>query len=190
MTLVHRLHRLAARASLLGALACVATPAQAADDIRYTCCNLRHEKNWISDDSFTGRPFLPVGARVVVKDWGRNKVFTEIEGIKVGAGPDEGYFKGTREQFAGVLFVSDDPKLRIATFTPAIQAAIRAGRVSIGMTQEQALMALGPARFDVRQPWTYFADADSEYDLEWNVDGTLREIHAPSRVRLQVEFKP
>ena len=185
--------RLAA-ASLVAAASCAAWPqaVPAPQTQRWACCNLRYEKDWISDRILTSRSFLPVGARVVVTDWGRNRVYADIDGVKMRVGADYGYFKGSREEFADVLFVREDPNLRIATFAPAVQAAIRAGRIAIGMTREQVVMAIGPPRFDLTprrdaSNWVHFATADGEFDLDWAPDDTLRAIHAPSRIRKLVE---
>ena len=168
-------------------------PAQApAPPPRWACCNLRYERDWISDRIFTTRPFVPVGAFVAIKDWGRNRVHVEIDGAKMRAGADYGYFQGSREQFADILFVRDDPRLRLATFPPRVQEAIRAGRIVLGMTKEQVVMSLGPPRFDLTpmlgaSNWVYFAAEDGEFDLDWDADDTLKAIHAPIRIRKLVE---
>ena len=187
-------YRLAA-GLLATAASCGAWPQAGAtsQEKRWACCNLRYDKDWISDRQFTARPFLPVGAPVVITDWGRNRVYADINGVKMRAGADREYFKGSREQFAEVLFLREDPSQRIATFPPAVQAAIRSGRIALGMTKEQVVMALGPPRFYLTPVlgaanWVYFAAEDGEFDLDWAADDTLRAIHAPTRIRKLVEL--
>lgn len=176
---------------LHGLVACVAAAstasagAQSVGENRFACCNLRHEKSWMSDRPILARPFVPVGTRVKIVDFGRNRVHVEIEGKRFTAGIEHGDFGGTRETFANTLFVSHDPLVRLATFEPAVQSAIRAGRIRLGMTREQVVMALGHPRFEFAR-WTYLATEDGGFELDWDAEGRLSVIHAPSRVRALV----
>ncbi|NUZ06565.1 hypothetical protein [Piscinibacter koreensis] len=185
----------AALTAAVPGIAAAQANAQASDQ-RYTCCNLRYEKDWISDHSLTTRSFVPIGAQVVVTDWGRGTVYALIDGVKMRAGVDYGHFKGTREQLAETLFVRDDPKVRLAGFAPAVQAAIRAGRIVLGMTKEQVLMSLGPPRYEITPlpqsaaNWVYYASDDGEFDIDFSDSGTAIAINAPSRVRDLVVHRP
>lgn len=190
--------RVASLAVAIALCACSGVRAQVQQPIEtpgvqsWTCCNLRHEKNWISDHYLVARPFIPAGSKVTFAGWGRDRVNVEVAGVKVGAGGDYGHFRSTRETLAWLLFVQEDPNLRLATWPPEVQAAIRQGRIRIGMTRDQVHMALGPPRFEhtfskTASNWVYMATEDGEFDLDFADDGTLRAINAPSRIRALVE---
>lgn len=162
---------------------------------RFTCCNLRHQDGWMSDHQLTTAPFVPAGSRTKILDWGNARVYVQIEGRKFGAGSDHRQPLISRERLAKLWFVEEDPAAKLESYPPDVRAAIRSGRVMLGMRKEQVLMSLGHPRFDATPDvaasnWIYFATEDGEFDLDWSDDGTLRAIHAPSRVRRLVLFTP
>ena len=119
-----------------------------------------------------------------------------IEGRPFSAGPDYGFEKLTREQFAARLFVKEDPRPRFAAYPPQVQAAIVEGKVMRGMTREQVVMSIGLPRADLTgdvagRRWVYTAKSDSDdFDLDFDAAGAVREIHASSRVRRLVVHEP
>lgn len=114
----------------------------------YTCCNLRYEGDWISDANWMGLPFVPAGARIVIKDYGRHHANVLIDGRPMRIGLDYGREQQSVQQFAPTLVTQADPRVRLASYEARVQAAIRAGQVLPGMTREQVTMALGPPRSD------------------------------------------
>jgi hypothetical protein len=173
--------------------------AEAADTARamagadFTCCNLRYEGDWISDANFVGLPFVPAGARIVVKDFGRHRAHVLIDGRPMRIGLDYGRAQQTVEQYLPKLMVKTDPRLALAGYEPRVQAAIRAGKVLPGMTREQALMALGPPRSDETASldapaWSYWIHQGDAYVLEWGPDGRLKAVQASPAVRSLVEY--
>ena len=164
--------------------------------MHYACCNLRYQDRWISDSNILARPFIPAGSRVRITDWGRNRVHVVVEGRPFSAGPDYGFEKLTREQFADRLFVKEDPRARFAAWPPDVQAAIVEGKVMRGMTREQVVMSIGLPRADLTgdvagRRWVYTARTDSDdFDLDFDDAGTVREINASSRVKGLVIYPP
>lgn len=163
---------------------------------RYTCCNLRYDDRWISESNVLARPFIPAGSRVKISDWGRNRVNVLIEGRPLGASPDYGLEKLTREQFADRLFIKDDPRQRFAAYALQVQSAILEGRIMAGMTREQVVMSIGHPRADLTgdvsgRRWVYTATSDSDdFDLDFDDAGVVREINASSRVKRLVVYRP
>lgn len=162
----------------------------------YACCNLRYDDRWISDSNILARPFIPVGSRVKITDWGRNRVHVLVDGRPLSAGPDYGFEKLTREQFAERIFTKEDPKQRFAAYPPQVQAAILEGKVMRGMTREQVLMSIGRPRADLTgdiagKRWVYTATSDTDdFDLDFDDAGAVREINASSRVKRLVVHQP
>jgi hypothetical protein len=74
------------------------------------------------------------------------------------------------------IVVREDPRILISSYAPAIQRAIHAGKIVVGMTTEQPILAPGYPRMDatpsIDSPrWTYWMDEDHDYAL---VCGSLR----------------
>jgi hypothetical protein len=164
---------------------------------RYTCCNLRYDGDWISDNNFIGQPFIPAGSRVKVAGWGRKRVHVNIEGRTMSAGPDSDFEPLTREQFADRIFVKEDPKTKVEGYSPEVQQAIVSGRVLAWMTREQVVMAIGFPRADRTEGglggkrWVYsLAEEGDEFDLDFDGDGKLVAVNASSRVRRSVVHNP
>jgi hypothetical protein len=150
----------------------------------YTCCNLHYEGDWISDTNASTLPFIPAGARIVVKDYGRHRAHVLIDGRAMRIGHDFGREQESREQFVAKLVTAQDPRQRIATFSAPVQAAIQAGKVMPGMSREQVIISLGYPRTDVtpstdKAEWTYWTAEDNEFVLVWGPDGLLQDLRAP-----------
>lgn len=111
----------------------------------YLCCNMRTDGSWISDINYqeSGKRLIPVGTPTTVLGYGRQRVETQMEGYgKQWLGNDY-----SREldlgSFAQRYVVADDPKKKLATFTPRVRKAIESARLVPGMTREQVLMSVG-----------------------------------------------
>lgn len=172
-----------------------AAEALAPDSVTYTCCNLRYEGDWISDGNWANLPFIPAGSRIAIKDFRRSYANVFIEGKPMRIGQDYGTEQESREAFVGRLIVKDDPKLKLATYTPEMQAAIRAGKVLPGMTREQVIMSLGYPRTDTtpdRQSneWTYWTLQTQQYTVVWSAEKRVQSIEAALPVKRQVVFSP
>lgn len=157
----------------------------------FACCNLRYDGDWIGDNNGVPLPFIPAGTRVEVKRFGRSHVDVEILGSRMRIGPDQAAHVITKEAWLERLVVKEDPRPRIAAASPAVREAIVAGKVTIGMTRDEALIALGHPRPD-RTPalqagaWQYWTADDEAYTLSWGADGRLAKVDAVAKVRALV----
>lgn len=154
-----------------------------ADKAGYTCCNLHHEGDWISDSNYAELPMIPAGSAITVKGYGRNYASADIAGKPMRLGLDYGREQQTVEQFVDKIVVAEDPHKQLATWPPKIQDAIRAGKLLPGMTREQVLMAVGypmaneTSSLDSKL-WRYWTSSYSPYQVLWSDQGLVSEIAA------------
>jgi hypothetical protein len=150
----------------------------------FTCCNLRHEADWISDTNYTYHPLIPVGQPAQVTDYGRYRVAVEIGGKKYRLGND--FSRNlSNEEFAKKYIVKEDPKLKIAKFSSEIREAIAQSKIRKGMTKEQVTMAMGhPITSENPDPnatmWRMWLSSFEEYQILWDANGRIKEIIAPA----------
>jgi len=172
-----------------------ATRAAAAEGL-FTCCNFHHDADgWISDANWIEQPFLPAGTPIRVYDYGSNRAKAVVEGRPMWLGLDYGRAQQTTRQLVAQLAVKDDPTARIAGYPAEVQAAIRAGKVGVGMTKEQAIVAIGYPRTDLtpatdKPRWVYRNQADEEFVLVWGADDKLVSVDAKPDVRALVVYAP
>ena len=80
------------------------------------------------------------------------------------------------------IIVDQDPRIELATWPARTQAAVRSGKVVLGMTRQQVLMALGyPSPADTPNlasgTWHYWsAIDDTPIDIGFDTAGLLRDI--------------
>lgn len=101
------------------------------------------EDDWISDSSFGALPFIPAGARIKLKSYGRYRLHVDVDEKPMRIGLDYRRAQETLVQFAEKLIVSEDPKAKIAKYRAEVREAIRFGQVVVGMTKERTLIAVG-----------------------------------------------
>jgi len=123
----------------LAAVASIAS-AQAPEDKEpklkgFTCCNLHYENDWISDANWSSLPMIPAGQTATITDYGRYRIFLDIDGKKMRLGQDYGRTEPLG-QFARKFVVAQDPKPKIAAWPPGVREAVKAGKVTLGMTKE------------------------------------------------------
>jgi hypothetical protein len=147
----------------------------------YTCCNLHHADDWISDANWGTFPMIPAGAPIKVVGYGSNRAFVEISGMQFRIGHDYGRGQETLEQYVAKIVVKEDPRARIAAWPEPVREAMRLGRLLPGMTREQAIVSAGyPATH--RTPileapvWTYWHDRLSSYRVTWNGEGRIEHV--------------
>ncbi len=183
-------------AKVSGRVPRVPDPVAPDTDIAYTCCNLRYEAKWISDANEFGHWFIPAGARIQVKSYGRHHAEVLINGKAMTLAQDYGGKHETLRQYTAKLIVRDDPRVRLATWAPELQAAIGAGKLLPGMTREQVMMSLGPPRADATPSmtsarWRYWLDTDEEIDFSvfFGADGLVQTIDADAHVRERLVYR-
>lgn len=147
----------------------------------FTCCNFHHEGDWISDSNYVALPMIPAGTPAKVTGYGRHRAYVEIDGKKMRLGHDYGREQESLEQWTAKMIVATDPKQRLAGYPKTIQDAIRAGKVAVGMTREQVIMAVGyPLTSEnpsLDAPiWRMWVSSFGEYQLIWGADGKVKSI--------------
>ena len=184
---------MAAAATLL--VGCETMPGQSASTTAaapalpsgYTCCNLHYENDWISDANWSSMPMIPAGASIKVLDYGRYRIMTEIDGRKMRLGLDYGR-QQSLEDWARRIVVAEDPRRKIAAWPAPVRDAVRAGKVAIGMSKEQALVAIGyppmhqTPSLDAPQ-WKYWHTGFGSYLVVWDATGRVKDVIADPQTR-------
>lgn len=160
----------------------------------FTCCNLHYQGDWISDQNWTGFPFLPAGLPASVVSYGRNMANIEIDGRAMRLGHDYGRAQEPLERFVAKGIVKDDPRARLAGFPPAVREAIRQGKVSVGMTKEQVIMSLGHPQTDntahlEQRIWYYWVNSFLAYQVVWGADERVEAIAGNPTARERVTYR-
>ena len=148
----------------------------------FLCCNMRTYGDSISDINYDeqGTSIVPVGtpARITAYDF---RFFNlDLAGKPQRIKND--YSRNiTLIDFAKRYVVTEDPKRKIASFPPAVGAAILAGKVMPGMTREQVLMALGYPVASENQSldapvWRYWRDSWSEFQVNFDAQGLVKDV--------------
>lgn len=161
----------------------------------YTCCNFRHEGDWISDSNYATLPMIPAGTPAKVTGYGRHRAYVEMDGKKMRLGHDYGREQETLQQWTAKMIVANDPKQKIAGYPAAIQAAIRQGKVAPGMTREQVIIAVGypltseNASLDA-PVWRMWVSSFGEYQIVWDGAGRVKEIAGDPLTRNLIVYQP
>jgi hypothetical protein len=110
----------------------------------YLCCNLHVNGAWASDANAPrqGDRVLPAGTLVIGLAYGSAQVDVEVQGQKISIGND--YSRTIpMSAFANRWIVPKNPQLSLRTWSPKVQQAVKAGRITRGMNRKQVLMSLG-----------------------------------------------
>lgn len=161
----------------------------------YACCDLHYSRDWINDGNYAELPMIPAGTPIEVLSYGSNRAYVKVDGKPMRLGHDYGRDQETLENWVRKLVVNNDPRPRIATYAPTVQEAIRQGRVMIGMTREQAIMAVGypltSENVSLEAPtWRMWRSSHGEYDLNFGPDGRLTSITGDVSVTSLITYQP
>ena len=190
MRKIERLGRLGLLALLLGAgLPAAAQPVYDG----WLCCSLRSDANgWISDINYTGNGMrlVPAGTPVKIAGYGRQRI--ELRAA------DKTYWMGndysrdlSPAQFAERYIVRQDPNARMAGWPKATREAIATGRVRLGMTRDQVVMAVGypvsseNPQLDVPMR-RYWLTSFEEYGVYFDAAGKVSKVSGDDGVRVRV----
>lgn len=175
---------LSALAVAMGFAAGAAAHAQAMPQ-GFLCCNMRAEGDWISDINYRdgGLRLVPAGTPARVTGYGRHRVALDLGNERARLGND--YSRTlTNEEFAARYVVAEDPKARLASWSPEVRKAVTAAQVIPGMTREQVIMSLGypvtsenPAE---RTFWRYWVSSFDEFQVVWGPDGRVKAVETAS----------
>jgi hypothetical protein len=173
-----------------------ATPSEPTFPQGFTCCNLHYDGDWISDSNYATSPMIPVGTPAkVTKYYSRYRTSVDIGGKPMRLGLDYGRKEQTLQQWTEKIVVADDPKIKIATFPPAIQNAIKQGKLSKGMTKEQVIMSVGypltSENSSLDAPvWRMWVSSWEEYQVLWGSDGLVKDITGDPAALTLVVYNP
>jgi hypothetical protein len=118
-----------------------------------------------------------------------------IDGKQYGLGHDYGRDQESLDAWVNKVVVNEDPRPRIASYPLAVQEAIRQGKVMIGMTREQCIVAVGypltseNASLDATT-WHIWRSTHEEYQLNFGPDGHLASVTGDDEVTTQMLYRP
>ena len=163
----------------------------------YTCCNIHHETDAVSDANYYVGALVPAGASATVRGSARNGLAITADGTSLTLSHDYGTKEESFQQYVDKILVASDPKTRIASFSRPVQDAIHEARVERNMTREQVLLSIGyppthrtPSLND--REWTYWYNRWITYKVVFNDAGVVADIvgrPAPTRDQPIVEPK-
>jgi hypothetical protein len=147
----------------------------------YTCCNLHHDKDFISDANWTHAPMIAAGAKIKVLSYGNNLANVEIDGQPMRIGHEYGRKQEPLEAFISKLVVKSSPRGKIDRYPEPVRAAIKAGRVIPGMTREQVIIAVGyPPTHKTEsldaKVWNHWQSRAGRFEVHWSDKGTVDNI--------------
>lgn len=155
----------------------------------FLCCNMRTDGKWISDINYAenGKKVIPAGTPVKATGYGRYRVYIDLPDSKQAIGND--YSRDLDlTTFAKRYVVAEDPKRKLAGFSPKVRKAVESGRVMPGMTREQVLMAVGyPVSSENPQLdsriWRFWLSSFAEFQVVFGGDDRVKEITTDAQTR-------
>ena len=147
----------------------------------FACCDLHYSRDWINDGNYAELPMIAAGTPIEVLSYGRHRAYVKIDGKPMRLGHDYGREQESLEAWVNKIVLTEDPRVRIAAYPTAIQGAIREGKVMVGMTREQAIVAVGypltseNAVLDA-PVWRIWHSTRGEYQLNFGPDGRVKSI--------------
>jgi hypothetical protein len=161
----------------------------------YACCDLHYDKDWINDGNYAELPMIPAGTPIEVLNYGRQRAAVKVDGKPMRLGHDYGRDQESLDAWVNKIVVKDDPRGRISSYPSAIQEAIRQGKVMIGMTREQVIVAVGypltseNLSLDAPQ-WRLWRSSHGEYQLNFARDGHLMSVTGDDSVTSLILYQP
>lgn len=162
----------------------------------YTCCNFHFSEHTgsISDANWSALPMIPAGAPIRTMSYARYSIAVLIDypfySRKMRLDLDYGRQQNLAD-WARKMIVQDDPKRKMSGWPAPVRDAIRAGRIALGMTKEQVVIALGypPAHetptLDSAQ-WKYWYGRFDTFLVSWDESERVKDVIAEPQVRSAV----
>jgi hypothetical protein len=159
----------------------------------YACCNLHYSGDWISDSNLAQLPFIPAGTPIRVLKIDGYRANIDVEGKASRLGHDYGRAEESTEQWVNKLVVLDDPKVKMAKFSPAVRAAIAKGQLMKGMSKEQVIMSVGHPQTNENPKldgpyWRYWWSSFGPYYVYW-AKGSVSKIDGHSETVGYMTYK-
>jgi hypothetical protein len=161
----------------------------------YACCNLHYSRDWINDGNYAELPMIAAGTPIEVLSFGSNRAYVKVEGKPMRLGHDYGRDQESLEVWVDKVVINDDPRPRISSYAPTIQAAIHEGKVMIGMTRQQAIASIGypltSENASLNDPvWRVWRSSHGEYQLNFGPDDRVKSISGDDAVTSLVIYRP
>uniref|UniRef100_Q477Q7 Lipoprotein n=1 Tax=Dechloromonas aromatica (strain RCB) TaxID=159087 RepID=Q477Q7_DECAR len=159
----------------------------------YACCNLHYSGDWISDSNLAQLPFIAAGTPIKVLRIDGYRAYVEVDGKPMRLGHDYGRAEETTEQWVNKLVVLDDPKVKMAKYSPAVRNAIAKGQLMKGMTKEQVIISVGHPQTNENQRldgpyWRYWWSSFGPYYVYWT-KGSVSKIDGHSETVGYMTYK-
>lgn len=172
-----------------------ASPRQSPPRRGFACCNLHFDGDSINDGNYAELPMIAAGTPVEVVSYGRNKAYIKIDGKPMRLEHDYGRDQESLESWVDKIVVDADPRTRIAGYPAPVREAIYQGKVTVGMTREQAVAAIGYPRTNETFPldvpvWHAYRSRRGEYQLNFQSDGRLASVTGDNDVTAQMIYRP
>jgi hypothetical protein len=161
----------------------------------FACCNLHVDGSSINDGNYAKYPLIPAGTAVEVLSYSRNEAAIKINGKQMRLIHDYGHEQESLDAWVNKIVVNVDPTPRINGYPVQIQAAIRAGKVAVGMTREQAIVAIGypltSENASTAEPlWRMWRSSHGEYDLHFEANGRVGSVTGEPDTLNQMLYQP
>lgn len=159
----------------------------------YACCNLHYSGDWISDSNLAQLPFIPAGTPITVKKIEGDRAYIDVEGKAMRLGHDFGRAEETMEEWINKTVVLEDPKPKIARFSPAVRNAIAKSQLMKGMTKEQVIISVGYPQTNENPRldgpyWRYWWSSFGPYYVYWS-KGSVSKIDGHSETVGYMTYK-
>lgn len=144
----------------------------------YTCCNIHHEKNDVSDANYSVGSTLPFGSQATVEKATSDSLTFRAAGTELTLYHSYGREQESAQQYFTRILVTTDPRAAFASYPKDVQSAITDGRVEVGMTKPQVIMSLGyppthrTASTDLNS-WVYWYNRWVTYQVNFGADGKV-----------------
>jgi hypothetical protein len=161
----------------------------------FACCDLHYSKQWISDTNYAELPMIAAGTPIEVVSYGRHRAELKIDGKPMSLGHDYGRDQEALDAWVRKVVVNDDPRATINSYPAAVQEAIRLGKVMVGMTREQCIVAVGypltneNVTLDAAS-WRMWRSSGGGYQLNFGRDGRLTSITGDVETTYAMTYKP
>jgi hypothetical protein len=161
----------------------------------FACCVLHYSKTWISDINYAELPMIAAGTPIEVTGYGSNRAHLKIDGKPMDLGHDYGREQEALDAWVRKVVINEDPRPKISSFAPTVQEAIRLGKVMIGMTREQCIIAVGypvaNENISLDAPtWRMYLSSGGAYQLNFSRDGHLTSVTGDVETTYAITYKP
>lgn len=165
----------------------------------YLCCNLSVSSDVIYASNPLGGTLARAGESVRIEQTKRNAYFWGYIGDNY-VGFTDDVTPGSSNATAPLewmrrIVVQEDPRKQLSAWPVDVRNAVLSGRVFVGMTKPQVLMALGYPSLDLTpaqvsaDTWKYNSVRDDQpLELRFGANEQLAAVEGPQALKTQVEF--